>query len=85
MIWVYANLTIIADPANAPSEKLLGLMSANSTFGFFNYRSDDKMLTLQQANPNENVTPAKVKQALGTFASVLTSTNDLWKKGALDP
>lgn len=85
VIWVYAFLGKIPDPAKAPAEKLLGLLGANSANGFFVYMSQSQLLSIQRDVPNDNVTPSVLRRALTNLSGSMTRTNDLWKEGALAP
>jgi hypothetical protein len=85
VIWVYAFLGKIPDPAKAPAEKLLGLLGANSANGFFVYMSQSQLLSIQRDVANSNVTPSVLRRALTNLSGSMTRTNDLWKEGALAP
>jgi hypothetical protein len=77
-IWCSAGLNKIPTPAKAPSEKLLGLLSASGSWGYFAYFSQNQLLVIEKDIPNKGVTPASLKKALGNLASVMTDTQSIW-------
>ena len=77
-IWCSAGLAKIPNAAKAPSDKLLGLLSANGSWGYFAYFSQNQLLVIERDVPNKGVTPASLKKTLGNLASVMTDTQSLW-------
>src|SRR5262249_21581009 len=77
-IWCSAVLNKIPTPAKAPSEKLLGLLSASGSWGYFTYFSQNKIGVIERDLPNKRVTPAALKKTLSNMASVMTDTQSIW-------
>src|SRR5262245_27606882 len=85
-LWVMQFLNKIADPAKAPSGKVLTLMPNNGTWGYFAYFSQSQFLVIERDVPNNGITPAQLRKVISNIAALMTETQSLWyAENALAP
>jgi len=84
-VWVTQGLGKLPDPAHAPVDKVLGILSWNGADAHFVYFTDSQALWIQRDLANKGVKPAALRKTIAGVARIMTGTYDLWKEGALAP
>ena len=81
-IWFESDLVPIKEPEKAPAKAWFDLMSENNKIGpsHFAYCQTAKCLFLYRPMPNQDMTPARIREQLDLFTRTIRDTSRLWDR-----